>query len=135
METKINKIWFDNNRLYGMTEDGRVLWQSLLYYKRLLNATEPQRNAYKINAFGIRWEEVDEDVSFESFEYPDPEPQGISLILLSHPEINISAVARRSGISQSLMAQYVNGTKRPSKERVELIKKTLHDIGNELLSV
>ena len=103
--------------------------------KRLLNATEPQRNAYKINAFGIRWEEVDEDVSFESFEYPDPEPQGISLILLSHPEINISAVARRSGISQSLMAQYVNGTKRPSKERVELIKKTLHDIGNELLSV
>ena len=132
---KIKKIWFEGKRIYGLTEDGRELWQSLLYYKRLLYATDEQRNAYKINAFGIRWEGLDEDVSFESFEYPDPEPQGISKVLLSHPEINISALARRSGISQSLMAQYVNGTKKPSKERESLIKRTLHDIGRELLSV
>lgn len=135
MATRINKIWFDDGRIYGLTDDGRVLFQSLLYYKRLLHATDEQRNAYEINAFGIRWEEIDEDVSFESFEYPDPEPQGISKVLLSHPEINLSAVARRSGISQSLMAQYANGLKRPSDERADLIRNTLHDIGRELLSV
>ena len=40
---KISKIWFENNRIYGLTDDGRSLWQSLLYYKRLLNATPEQR--------------------------------------------------------------------------------------------
>jgi hypothetical protein len=100
-----------------------------------LNATEEQRNSYQINAFGIRWEEIDEDISFESFFYPDPEPQGLSKILLSHPEINISALARRCGINQSLMAQYVNGTKRASKERENLIINMLHTIGKELLSI
>ncbi|MBR1596605.1 MAG: DUF2442 domain-containing protein [Phocaeicola sp.] len=132
---KIKKIWFDRNRIYGLTEDGSEVWQSLLYYKRLLNATEEQRNSYQINAFGIRWEEIDEDISFESFFYPDPEPQGLSKILLSHPEINISALARRCGINQSLMAQYVNGTKRASKEREDLIINMLHTIGKELLSI
>ena len=132
---KIKKIWFDRNRIYGLTEDGLEVWQSLLYYKRLLNATEEQRNSYQINAFGIRWEEIDEDISFESFFYPDPEPQGLSKILLSHPEINISALARRCGINQSLMAQYVNGTKRASKEREDLIINMLHTIGKELLSI
>ena len=28
---KITKIWFENNRLYGLADDGRILWQSLLY--------------------------------------------------------------------------------------------------------
>lgn len=132
---KIKKIWFDRNRIYGLTEDGSEVWQSLLYYKRLLNATEEQRNSYQINAFGIRWEEIDEDISFDSFFYPDPEPQGLSKILLSHPEISISALARRCGINQSLMAQYVNGTKRASKEREDLIINMLHTIGKELLSI
>ena len=25
----ITKIWFDNDRLYGMTDDGKTVWQSL----------------------------------------------------------------------------------------------------------
>ena len=40
---KISKIWFDNNRIYGLTDDGRTLWQSLLYYRRLQHATPEQR--------------------------------------------------------------------------------------------
>ena len=66
---KITKIWFENNRLYGLADDGRILWQSLLYYRRLLMASDEERSEYEINALGIRWEKLDEDVSFESFEY------------------------------------------------------------------
>lgn len=55
---KITKIWFENNRIYGLTDDGRTLWQSLLYYRRLLTATEEERDDYEINAFGIRWEKA-----------------------------------------------------------------------------
>lgn len=37
-------------------------------------------------------------------------------IFISHPELNASAVARRMGISQSLMSQYISGIKSPHKK-------------------
>ena len=129
---KISKIWFADDRIYGLTDDGRELWQSLLYYRRLRNATDEERANYEIDDEGIHWYELDEDVSFESFEYDDPEPTGISRIFLSHPELNASAVGRRLGISQSLMAQYINGTKKPSKERERLIMDEIILISQEL---
>lgn len=128
----IKRIWFADNRIYGQTEDGKTVWQSLLWYKRLKNATEEQRNDYEIDDEGIHWYDLDEDVSFESFEYDDPEPKGISYVFLSHPELNASAIARRIGISQSLMAQYINGTKKPSKERETTILNEVRSIGREL---
>ena len=129
---KISKIWFADDRIYGLTDDGRELWQSLLYYRRLRNATDEERANYEIDDEGIHWYALDEDVSFESFEYDDPEPTGISRIFLSHPELNASAVGRRLGISQSLMAQYINGTKKPSKERERLIMDEIILISQEL---
>lgn len=132
---EIRKIWFDDNRLYGLTDDGRTLWQSLLYYRRLMEATEEQRNNYTIGAFGIRWPDIDEDVSFESFEYDDPEPSGISRLLLSLPELNLSALARRLGIQQSLLAAYKSGTKKPSPEREQVIIDEIRKIGVALQSV
>lgn len=128
----LTRIWFADNRIYGETDDGRTLFQSLLYYKRLLNATDEQRNNYEMDDEGIHWREIDEDVSFESFEYDDPEPVGISKFFLSHPEINASAIARRLGIHQSLFACYVNGTKKPSKEREDLIMNEVRTLGIEL---
>lgn len=129
---KIQKIWFDGNRIYGLTDDGRTLYQSLLYYHRLRNATEAERQDYEMDDEGIHWYNLDEDVSFESFEYDDPEPVGISRVFLSHPELNASAVGRRLGISQSLMAQYINGVKKTSKEREQLIMAEIAAIGKEL---
>ena len=132
---KISKIWFDGDRIYGQTDDGRTLWQSLLYYRRLRAATETERQDYEMDDEGIHWYHLDEDVSFESFEYDNPEPVGISRIFLSHPELNASAVGRRLGISQSLMAQYISGTKKPSKERERLILNEIVNIGKELQKV
>ena len=132
---KISKIWFADDRIYGLTDDGRELWQSLLYYRRLRNATDDERANYEIDDEGIHWYDLDEDVSFESFEYDDPEPTGISRIFLSHPELNASAVGRRLGISQSLMAQYINGTKKPSKERERLIMDEILLISQELQKI
>lgn len=128
----VTKIWFADNRIYGVTDDGRTLFQSLLYYKRLLNATDEQRNNYEMDDEGIHWREIDEDVSFESFEYDDPEPVGIAKFFLTHPEINASAIARRLGLQQSLLAAYINGTKKPSKEREELIMAEVRALGAEL---
>jgi len=132
---KAKKIWFENEKLYAEMEDGRVLWQSILYYRRLVEATDKQRNNYELGHFGIRWEEIDEDISYESFEYDNPEPVGISRLFLTHSELNASAVARRMGMKQSLLASYINGTKKPSTEREAEILNTVRQIGKELISL
>lgn len=125
-------IWFDNNRIYGKTDDGRVLWQSLLYYKRLLKATPEERENYEMDDEGIHWEALDEDVSFESFEYDNPEPVGVSKLFLSHPELNALAIGDRLGIDRGMMIQYVNGTKKPSKALEEKIVAEVKVITKEL---
>lgn len=132
---KAKRVWFDGERIYIETDDGRTLWQSILYYQRLKNATEEQRNDYELGHFGIHWEEIDEDISYESFEYENPEPVGVSRIFLTHPELNASAVARRLGIQQSLLAQYIRGLKKPSAERERKILETIREIGTELSAV
>ena len=132
---KAKRVWFEGERIYIETDDGRTLWQSILYYQRLMNATEDQRNDYELEHFGIHWEEIDEDVSYESFEYDMPEPVGISRIFLTHPELNASAVARRLGIQQSLLAQYIRGLKKTSAEREQMILDAIREIGSELSAV
>lgn len=131
---EITKIWFDNDRIYGLTDDNRTLWQSLLYYKRLKNASDDQRKNYEIDDECIHWYDLDEDVSFESFEYDDPEPQGISKLFLSHPELNAVAIGKRLGINQNIMIQYVNGTLKPSKEREQMILDEVSVVGKELVA-
>ena len=131
---KITKIWFDNDRIYGLTDDDRTLWQSLLYYKRLRNASDDQRKNYEIDDEGIHWYDLDEDISFESFEYDDPEPQGISKLFLSRPELNAVAIGKRLGINQNIMIQYVNGTLKPSKEREQMILDEVSAVGKELVA-
>jgi hypothetical protein len=129
---KIKRLWFENERIYAETDDGQILWQSLLYYKRLLTASTEERNDYEFGHFGIHWENINEDVSYESFEYENPEPVGIARIFLTHPELNVSAVARRMGMKQSLLAAYISGLKKPSTEREKQIMNVIREIGEEL---
>ena len=128
----IKKIWFADDRIYGETDDGKVVWQSLLYYKRLLNASPEQRENYEMDDEGIYWKDLDEDVSFESFEYENPDPQGISFIFLSHPELNAVAIGKRLGISQGVMIQYVNGAKKPTVECERQILQEIRKMASEL---
>lgn len=132
-EIKVCKLWFDDNKIFIRTESGAELWQSLLRYSRLRHATDEQRNNYRFSYSGIHWPDVDEDISFESFFYNNPEPVGVSYIFLTHPELNASSVARRMGMQQSLLASYINGTKKPSAEREAEILNTVRQIGKELI--
>ena len=132
---KLTKIWFADNRIYGLTDQGNTVWQSLLWYKRLLNATEEQRNEYKMDDEGIHWNALDEDVSFESFEYDNPEPVGVSKLFLTHPEVNPLAVAKRLGINPGLMTHYINGTRKPSKDCESKIYNEIKVIGESLAAI
>ncbi|MDR0572853.1 MAG: DUF2442 domain-containing protein [Tannerella sp.] len=134
-ELTIKKLWFNDDKIFILTDDGQELWQSLLWYRRLQNATEKQRNTYTVSCSGIHWAEIDEDISYESFFYDNSEPTGISRLFLTHPELNVSAVARRMGIQQSLLSAYIRGNKKPSAARENEIKQAIRKIGAELASI
>ena len=132
---KICKVWFESDRIYVLTDDGRTMWQSLLYYRRLREATDEQRADCEIDDEGIHWERLDEDVSLESFGYDNPEPEGVSRLFLTHPELNESAIARRLGIDRNVMRQYVSGMIKPSPVTEQLIFNEVRRVGSELASV
>lgn len=132
---KIIKIWFDCNYLYGEDENGTIYRQSLLWYKNLRNATDEQREKYTFGYDGIHWRDIDEDVSFESFTYEDAEPTKFQRFFLTHPEINVTEFAKIVGINPSLLRNYINGFKKPSKERERMIFEQLHRIGQEYMAL
>lgn len=49
--------------------------------------------------------------------------------------INAKHLARRIGMNESLLSQYVNGIKKPSKKQVSRIVQGLHEIGRELMEL
>lgn len=131
----IKKIWFDGEWLYGQSDDGKIYRQSLLWYSRLLKASEQERTKYKISTIGIHWPELDEDVSFESFLYEDAEPTPLQHFFLTHPEINVSGFANKYGFNASLLRSYINGFKTPSQEREQEIMSCVEKLGKEYISI
>ena len=128
---KIKKIWFDDEHLVGEDENGNVYKQSLLWYQKLKDATEKERNACSFGFDGIHWRDLDIDVSFESFLYEDAEPSEFQRFFLIHKELNITEFAKIAGINATLLRNYINGFKKPSKEREKEILEKIREIGNE----
>lgn len=128
----IKKIWFTDEAIHIETHDNKTGIEYFSDYSRLKNADKKQRENYTTSAFGIHWEELNEDLSFEGFFQPKTE---FGRAFSKLQELNISAFARRVGISQPLIASYINGTKIPSKARRKEIEKELHRIGKELSEV
>ena len=132
---KIKKIWFDGDYIYGMDERNNTYRQSLLWYSKLRNASAEERERYTFSTIGIHWRVLDEDVSFESFGYEDAEPSKLQRFFLTHKEINVSEFARLIGINAALLRNYINGFKKPSKEREGQILEQIHKIGAEFMEV
>ena len=131
---KIRELWFDSDYIYLKDENGNVLRQSLLWYPRLKAASDEQRKDYSINFGGIHWRNVDEDISFESFNYDDAEPTPLQRFFLIHKEINIAEFARSLGINASLLRNYINGFKKPSARREQEILAHIHKLGQEMVA-
>jgi hypothetical protein len=129
---EIEKIEPVSNGLKLTTKDGRLATLHYKDFERLKSASPKQRLNYRISFEGLRWDDLDEDISFESIFNPDQFPLKLSSKL---KPINMSEVARRLGIQQSLMAAYMNGSKHPSEKRKKAILDEIHKIANELLSI
>lgn len=115
-----------------VARDGRTAVAMFDDYERLRNADDARRASFTMGFGGLRWEELDEDLSYDGIFNPERNPlRGFAKL----KPLNMSEVARRLGIQQSLMAAYVNGSKRPSAAREKLIRDEIRKIGKELLEI
>lgn len=128
---KIKNIRFTDTDIIGVDESGKEWKQSLLWYPGLKNATTEQRNNYEVGFDGFHWRNVDEDVSFESFFYEDAEPTPLQRFFLTHKEIKISEFAKMVGIDATLLRNYINGFKKPSQAREQVILDGIHMLARE----
>ena len=135
----IEKLWFDSERIWIQTDDLQKFSRPLEAFPTLKEASNEERMSFKINNLkdSIRWEQIDEDIHISSF-FEEQEPNyenEIALIFKKFPQLNISEVANSIGIHKSLLAKYIYGIKKPSEQRKQEIKNTLHDLGKQLLAV
>ncbi len=132
---KAQKVWFENGRIFILTGDGREGSLPVRLFPRLYNATDAQRQNYTLSHFGIHWQEIDEDLSYEGFfndEQLSKPGNSIGRIFAEYPELNARQVARMAGLNTTLFQQYIDGHKKPSPERLKQIESVLHRLGAEL---
>lgn len=132
---KLVDLRFDEDYIYATDENGRVLKQSLLWYPRLKSASGDVRSKYTTGYDGFHWRDIDEDVSFESFEFSDAEPSLLQRFFLTHREINVAEFAKRAGINATLLRNYINGFKTPSKSRENEILESIRSLGREYMTL
>lgn len=135
---KIKNLWFDENRIYIRTTENRVLSRPLEAYIELQEASAEERNDFVIDSDGvsIRWEALDADMHISSF-YETTEPNyrnEVAEMFNRFPWLNVSEVANAIGINKSLLARYIYGISKPSEQRLDQIRETLHKLGKELLT-
>lgn len=131
---KVIKIRLTDSEIWIQTKDGKTASEMFVDYPRLKYATQEQRNNYTTDDFGIHWEELNEDLSFEGF-FQKKNESLLYRLFMEHPELNASAIARRMGISQSLFAQYISGIKKPSEKRLNEILTIMQEVGREPMSI
>lgn len=127
----VEKIWLTDAAVFIKSSDGRVSSESFSDYPRLRDASPEERAEYTYDKYGVHWPKLDEDLEFDSF-FSEKNHNKLYRIFVDHPELNASAVARRLGLSQSLLAQYISGAKKPSEFRIKEIISCIHQIGLEL---
>ncbi len=135
---QIKNLWFDADRIYMRSSEGRVLSRPLKAYPELEEATVEQRNDFTIDEDGmaVRWETLDADMHISSF-YETSEPSEeneVGAMFKRFPWLNVSEVARYLGINKSLLARYIYGISKPSEQRVQQIREAFHALGKELQS-
>ena len=76
-DERVADVEFTEDILAVQLMDGRKISVPLVWYPRLLNATEEQRKNWRIigGGYGIHWEDIDEDLSTEGMLRGAPAPR------------------------------------------------------------
>ncbi|MCD8386540.1 MAG: DUF2442 domain-containing protein [Bacteroidales bacterium] len=124
---KIIRIWFDGEMLWGEGTDGKLYSQSLLWYPSLMKATESERSEYECGFDGFHWRKLDEDVSFESFLYPDAQPSPLQRYFLENRGMDLRPIAIKAGITIGELKRIINGNSTPSPTVEQKINRAIYN--------
>ena len=64
---QISKIWLTDSAIWIETTDGRQAAEQFADYASLSKATAAEQADYTCSPFGLHWNKLDEDLSFEGF--------------------------------------------------------------------
>jgi hypothetical protein len=61
------QVWFDQTKMFIRLDDGREIAIPIDWFPRLRDATEKEKNNWRIigGGEGIHWEDLDEDIQVE----------------------------------------------------------------------
>ena len=135
----IKKVLFEGGRIFMLSSQDKEYSRPLEAFPLLKEASEEERNSFSIVLHGraLRWDGLDEDIHISSF-YNTEEPDmmnEVAAIFRQFPQLNVSEVARSMGVNKSLLSKYIYGIKKPSPQRMQQIKETLHYLGEQLMAV
>ncbi|MEY8712739.1 hypothetical protein A9B99_08255 [Mangrovibacter phragmitis] len=65
MTISAKNVKFDETTMWVELSDGRVMGIPLVWFPKLLNASEQDRCEYEFSKRGIHWDSLDEDISID----------------------------------------------------------------------
>ena len=75
-DERVKNVYFTEETVSVDLMDGRIITVPLVWYPRLLNATDDQRSKWEVcgGGYGIHWSEINEDLSTEGMLRGAPAP-------------------------------------------------------------
>jgi len=132
----IKRVFFEKDSILLETIDGKIGAMKLHWFPLFNGASKKQLSNYKLSYSGIHWEDLDEDLSYESFFYPKSKYFTNKPIadILSHYKslVNLSGLAKITGISSAQLGHYSTGYRSPRPAQRKKIINGLHKIGKEI---
>jgi hypothetical protein len=103
-------------------EDKPIFTSGQTIHELHLNALEATNLFLEEYGKKVTIDKIDLEIDFKQFfEY--------------YKVINAKHLAKRIAMNETLLSQYVNGKKKPSKKQVNRIVEGLHEIGKELMEL
>lgn len=129
----IKKIWLTEDAIFIETHKGEIKNQPFEWFAGLRDASQKERENYRLSVLGIHWEALDMDLSFDGFfHYTKQDDNEIARFFKEFPEISMGKFAKRISISPAMLRHYACGTKKPSVQRKKEIQKAIDSITERL---
>ena len=133
---KIQEIWFENGRIFMRSVAGNTFSRPLEAFPILKDANDVERQKFYVWGDGeyVRWKDLDEDLSVDSFmETTEPRLDNeISSIFKRCPWIDVKEFATFIGMPKPVLDRFIYGIWTPKEETLQLIKGGIKSIISEL---
>lgn len=132
MNEEIKIVWFDESRIYILTNNNETFSLPLEVSPMLLYATPEERMQFKIwdDNQSIRWESLDVDIHISHF-HEDVTPNydnEVNKMLSAFEWLDFKKFAHKIGINWEKLIYYKTGIRKPSEEMLLRIRNGLHSI-------